>query len=247
MADHSRGLALQKIVSDHVLGLNEDGETEETTIATIYDTILRNWIAPLPADFPVRVRQSKERLARRIAAEVLLACSRIRRLREAEPATEPPVLSQDSAISVTSLSSQVRSAYPSSSQSQPSLPSSPPSLDASAIVPATASDPLYRLSQHLANDKSVKTPIPPGVGQILSHWHTALDPHTYNWDALEQNLQDEVDLDDEEIQAKLVKAQRRQARQEKRQKREDYLFTNKASSQSQALRSSPGPSFSSTK
>jgi RNA polymerase I-specific transcription initiation factor RRN6 len=68
---------LRRIASQQALHL-ADADEETPTISSIYDTILQSWIAPLPTSIPTRVRQSKEQLTRRIAAETVLASSRIR-------------------------------------------------------------------------------------------------------------------------------------------------------------------------
>jgi hypothetical protein len=62
-------------------------ETAHPTMSGLYDSILQSWIAPLPRDVPHRIRQHKERLARRVAAEVMLASTRILH-REPQPSTE---------------------------------------------------------------------------------------------------------------------------------------------------------------
>lgn len=76
-------LVLCRITSRQTLHLSQRNE-QELSISSIYDTILQNWIAPLPNSISSRVRQSKEQLARRIAAEATLASLRIRHARPRE-------------------------------------------------------------------------------------------------------------------------------------------------------------------
>jgi RNA polymerase I-specific transcription initiation factor RRN6 len=70
-------LELRWIASGQALHL-PSVPSHEQTISSLYDTILQIWIAPLPINISARVRQSKENFARRIAAEVVLASTRIR-------------------------------------------------------------------------------------------------------------------------------------------------------------------------
>ncbi|KAF2682167.1 hypothetical protein K458DRAFT_391198 [Lentithecium fluviatile CBS 122367] len=236
-------LELQYIASGHVLGLIDSTTEGAPTIASLYDAILQNWIAPLSADIPVRVRQSKERLARCISAEVILACIRIRH--HDEPGKLPdlqPGPSQDTGIALPTLASQLQFSGPSLSQ-----PSSPfPDLASDHLGPpastAATAHPLSRLSKHLRIDNSKPGPITSGISQVLSQWQPGTDPRTYSWDGSEEALQEDTEAD-ETSQQKREKAQRRKERREKKQKRENELFKATTASQPQVLRSSPGPFF----
>src|SRR5689334_20454091 len=46
--------AVQRIASARVLDLTEN---EESTITNLYDSILQHWVAPLPSNMSIRIRQ----------------------------------------------------------------------------------------------------------------------------------------------------------------------------------------------
>ncbi|OAL54311.1 hypothetical protein IQ07DRAFT_595839 [Pyrenochaeta sp. DS3sAY3a] len=231
---------------------------QEPTITLTYDTILQNWIAPLPSNVPVRVRQNKERLARRVAAEVMLASTRCRRddLEGLDNGPKPgpsqesnislPVLPSKPAgmeqewLSSQSLPTASQSSMPPSSQLLPPPPTKPP-------APSSNSHPLTRLRKHLyiGETSTTEIDIPPNVDQLLSHWRVGDDPSTYDWDATERALR--PDRFDETSQEQREKAQRKKERRAKRQQREDELMKTKAFSQPIVVqRSSPGPMFKSS-
>lgn len=246
---------LQRIGSARALDIIGN---QEPTITSTYDTILQNWIAPLPSNIPVRVRQNKERLARRVAAEVMLASTRCRRDelpgRDDEPKPGP---SQDSNISLPVLPSKpagMEQEWPSSQSlptaSQSSMP--PPSQllpppPTKPLAPPSNSHPLTRLRKHLyiGETSTTQIDIPPNVDQLLSHWRVGDDPSTYDWDATERSLRPE--RFDETSQEQREKARRKKERRAKRQQREDELMKSKAFSQPIVVqRSSPGPVFNSS-
>jgi RNA polymerase I-specific transcription initiation factor RRN6 len=259
---------IRHIAAAHLLHIGKD---EQPTIATLYDSILSIWIAPLPAEVSRHLRKHKERLARRIAAEVMLASTRVlRREQEITLVGRQPQLSQDSGVSMPILSSQPlpgsssqwmssqpQSSLPlSSSQSQPSLPpiSTPMSSQtqmSSQPLPLpnhTIADPLARLSKHLKlkDDAASTLPLPDNVNKLLSHWQPGADPRLYDWRASERA--DRVEEIDKFSQKELEKARKRKARREKKQKRENELMQSQPSSQPFTVvkppafsRSSPGP------
>jgi RNA polymerase I-specific transcription initiation factor RRN6 len=235
-------LEVLNIASGFVLGLSENATADSPTIASLYDAILQNWIAPLPADIPVPVRQSKERLARRTAAEVILASARIRRIEVPQRLHAQLDPSQDGEATILESSSQPL--FPDESLLPPSS-SSLGSTERPMAQPPSATvtvDPLTRLSKHLRIDSLQAKPIPASIAQILSHWQPETDPRTYSWEATEEALQEEAE-DDEASQQKREKSKRKRERRDRRQKREDDVFKATTVSQPQVLRSSPGPSF----
>jgi RNA polymerase I-specific transcription initiation factor RRN6 len=233
-------MSLHFIASSHILELGDNGAGEPPTIASLYDTILQNWIAPLPADIPVRARQGKERLARRIAAEIVLASTQIRCIEEPLWQLDShPGPSQDSGVALSLSTSPSRLSGPSSSQLSSSLPRLSRELPTS--VPPIPG-PLDRLSKRLRIEKLAAHPIPSGISRILSHWQSGTDPNAYNWEAAEEAMQDDTEVDGSRQEMR-EKAQRKKERREKRQKREDDMFKATTISQPQMLRSSPGPFF----
>lgn len=219
---------------------------EQTSIADLYDTILQEWIALLPAEVSVPVRQAKERLARRVAAEIILSSARLK-------AKEEELLADVSgdALSLPILPSKPAELLPSTLPTPPqsSVPPSSPLFPETRPSPAT--DPLSRLRQYLSiNDDTPTTPtaLPPSVSELLSHWQPGSDPSMYDWEATERALRpDTLDEEDQELRER---ERKRRERREKRQKREDELIRAKSQTSSQPIyaqpllpRSSPGPSF----
>lgn len=244
MLDERLNIAeIQRIAPSQVLCLTEG---EAPTIADLYDTVLRNWVAPLPTGVPIRVRQHKERLARRFATELILASSRLRNFEPQEPATESQRgASQYSGVALPILPSKLKentldeaAQWPFSQPLPPlphsSIPSSsmPPSSPLSSpFGPPASADPIARLSKHLQiRDNSVTpTVVPSNVNYLLAHWKPGADPHTYDWAATEEALRPEND--DEITQKQHEKDRRRRERRLKRQQREDELMRVNASSQ----------------
>ncbi|KAJ8118732.1 hypothetical protein OPT61_g340 [Boeremia exigua] len=236
--------SLRPIATPNVLRLPS---TQQTSIADLYDIILRDWIAPLPADISVPVRQAKERLARRVAAEVTLAGASLRPRVEEQPGIAP-----GQPMSLPILPPKSASLLPSSSLPTPPQSSVPPSSPLlTEYVRPLAGDPLSRLRKHLTiDDESSSLPmvLAPSVSELLSHWQPGTDPSTYDWEATERTLRPEM-LDDESQESR-EKERKKKERRDKRQRREDELMRAKTQTSSQPMflppagpRSSPGPSF----
>ncbi|KAF2027666.1 hypothetical protein EK21DRAFT_102370 [Setomelanomma holmii] len=235
-----------------------ESDEDEPTIVDLYDRILQSWIASLPPDVSLRVRQRKERLARRIASEVILAGMRVRPQDSQAGAVEvPPGFSQDSAISMPILTSQPvasisqvqdtahdfysplsPSAFsqpsPSQSpQSHSSFPSSaqPQELPSSPLQRSTPADPVARLSKYFRfkDDTQPSAPLPASITQLLSHWKVGTDPSSYGWEAIERA--DRAEQLDAPSQQQLEKAQKRKERRSRKQRREDDLAHSQPSSQ----------------
>jgi len=260
--DNDDFVKVDHIASESALHL---GEEEPPTISSIYDNMLKTWLAPLPKDVPVRVRQRKERLARRIAAEVMLASSRIQQRNLAvKTAIDEPGMSQDSGIAMPAFSSQPfapSSAHAASETSSQPLPTAPylqiqsqsqsqPQPQPPAPAPSPP-DPLARLRQHLKfRDDEPPTPpatLPPSVTQLLSHWHPHTNPTTYDYLATERA--NHTSTLDAASQHQLAKARKKKEKRERKQMRENELAKSQTASQvplpsSQpsgfAPRSSPG-------
>jgi RNA polymerase I-specific transcription initiation factor RRN6 len=247
------------IAPSHILQLTEN---EEPTISTLYDTILQDWVASLPADVPIRVRQRKERLARRIATEVMLASTRIR-LQDMQVLGQPiqPRPSQENGVSLLILPSRPAPGSPARSSqsimSQSSLPSmsqpqSPPLQPVFAA--STEIHPLVRLRTHLnihEEDTGGSTVLPSSVNQLLAHWQPGTDPHMYDWASTEQALHSR-NLEDLSQEYK-EKARKRKERRARKQMRQDELMRSQPSSQpfifrqpAAGVRSSPGPDLASS-
>ncbi|KAJ4985837.1 hypothetical protein SVAN01_08635 [Stagonosporopsis vannaccii] len=234
---------LYPIADAHVLHLPP---TERISIADLYDNVLQDWIASLPAEVAVPVRQAKERLARRIAAEVTLASTYMKPREDEQPTFDPcqslalPILpSKPADLLLPSLPTPPQSSIPPSSPLLPDFVQLPPR------------DPLSRLRKHLTiTDDTSLTPtvLPPSVSELLLHWQTGTDPTLYNWEATEETLRPEAP--DEEGQELRERERKRRERRDKRQRREDELMRAKTQTSNQPMfsqpahpRSSPGPKF----
>jgi len=237
---------LRHIASGNLLDLTEDGGT---TISEVYDNILERWIAPLPPEVSVRVRHAKERLAQRVATELVLSSTRVREHGLDDQIPGPQYISsQDSVVTLPILPSQEAALRPSSQlfSSQP-LPTPPPSsLPGSSppIPPSTSSipsDSLTRLGMHLRRQESPQTPnIANSISQLRAHWQTGTDPRAYDWVTTERNLQPEAI--DEASQQQRKNERKRRERREKRQQREDERMRSVAMGEPTSFpRSSPGP------
>ena len=235
---------LQPIAPSQILSLSED---KQVSIADLYDTILQDWIAPLPAEVPVALRQTKERLARRVAAEVTLASIHLGSRQEEGPSQAVPA----GPLSLPILPSIPADSLPSTLPTPPqsSVPPSSPLLP--ELRPASITDPLSRLRKYLTIGESTPmTPniLAPSVSELLSHWQPGSDPSSYDWEATERALRPEAI--DEESQELLERERRRKEKREKRQKRENELLRAKGHTSSQPMysqpafpRSSPGPTL----
>lgn len=230
--------------------------------------MLENWIAPLPKTVSNRVRQSKERLARRIASELMLASAQIR---YPQPNDAPLAdsygsagLSQDSTVSLripgpwekSSQSAPLFSSQPTLFSSQPNPFSSQREQSTQPSALPTHPNPITRLSQYLQISKLPPKPSP-NISQILMHWTPGADPSSYDWEATTRAIDEELgrDLDEEEIQQnnrEKDKLRRKAERLAKRQKRELEIEKRKVESQPlpllfgrerMGLRSSPVPAM----
>ncbi|KAF9694658.1 hypothetical protein EKO04_007296 [Ascochyta lentis] len=258
--DLEHSLALHHIAPPRVLRLPE---SEEQSVAFLYDTILQYWIAPLPAEIPIPVRQAKERLARRVAVEVALASARLRPKIDAS-STQPDVNPGDTmslpilpskpgdVASVGSATNIFHSSLPTPPQSSVPPSSQPPSSPSlpEFSTPPSAGDPLSRLRRYLTinNESLTPTVIHPNVSELLSHWKPGTDPGSYDWEATERSLRPETP--DEVSQELHEKERKKKERRERRQRREDELMRAKSQTSSQPIfaqpqfpRSSPGPTF----
>lgn len=219
--------------------------TEQSSITDLYDTVLQHWVASLPIEVSVPVRQAKERLARRIAAEITLASAFLKLKEDQEssvgmgqPLSLPILPSKPAVLLPPSLPTPPQSSVPPSS---PLLPD---------FVQPSSNDPLSRLRKHLtiADDDAPmpRNVLPPSVSELLSHWQPGTDPTLYDWEATERTMR--PDTLDEESQELRERERKRKERRDKRQRREDELMRTKTPTSSQPMfsqpavpRSSPGP------
>lgn len=232
--------ALRSIADSQGLGFPRDELQEPILLSSLYDSILQNWITPLLSDIPVRARQVKERLARRLAAEAQLSRMRFRRndARQISTASQTTT-GQHSVFAPPNVESEPHST---AGPSQTPIDSHRDIFPDSSQVDVVK-DPLSRLSNHLRIENPRSAPIPSSINKVLTHWHFATDPSTYDWKTTERALHEDLGLDEEETQQQRERSRRKKERQEKRQRKENELFRGTMVSQPQVLRSSPGPMF----
>ncbi|OCL12444.1 hypothetical protein AOQ84DRAFT_437008 [Glonium stellatum] len=219
-------------------------EKNDFSIATVFEDILRTLIAPLPRNIPREMRKVEEKLARRIAAESLLASFRVR-FHETDMRIISPEMQQETSQS-SSIALPVRSSekgkeressvfsepssshYSTSSQAVPSLPTpeTTPSLISGSSFTSFSSGlsdgPINRLKQHIHMSKPPSPQNHPGY-QLLMHWqrHLNQDPKTYDWEATTRAIQEESDAEGDGLStSRRARLQRRAERHLKRQRRE---------------------------
>lgn len=248
-------LEIRAVASDTALQLI-NLENEELSMARLYDDILRVFIAPLPHNMPRDIRQAKERIARRLAAEIVLASHRIRYTEPVSPSVPAQVTSEASQTSGYSLpvrssgkgkeqeasvmlESSVYRSQPTSSQPVDSLPTpetTPSLISASSFTSSSSGlgdNPLNRLKQHLHISKSAVKPHL-GGNKILMHWqgHFGQDPSTYDWVATTRAMQEASDAEGEGLSAsQRARLQRKAERHLKRQRRETAAAAARSASQ----------------
>ncbi|KAK2790904.1 hypothetical protein FQN52_005349 [Onygenales sp. PD_12] len=172
-------------------------------ITRLYDSLVRDWLFPLPGDVPNKIRMIKEKIIRNILMELIL--SRITLTRNDIP--EQPTTT--AAATITTSDSQGPFTQ---EDTYPSLPSSPP-------------PPSSQLPSQPHNLLSLYTPLPtlptlptPSrlVATTLSHWSLSTDPSTYDYLATTQSLAEEEELESGS-QSAARRRKRREARRRSRQ------------------------------
>ncbi|EER37681.1 conserved hypothetical protein [Histoplasma capsulatum H143] len=216
-------------IPDHV-----SSRTTPANITSLYDSLVRDWLFPLPGDFPNKIRMAKEKIIRNIVMQLVLSrMVLIRRLsseiddpesgRNPETAEgefsrfhlhssilwsnqEPIIHSQKPTITIT----------PSAGQTELDtasffLPSSQPT----ATSTATTTTPYATLRLYTSLKQPNQPHIPRRIAEILSHWKPGTDPSAYNWQAAVRTLHDEKQLQTEN-QATSRRRRRHEARKLRR-------------------------------
>ncbi|PGH17030.1 hypothetical protein AJ79_01414 [Helicocarpus griseus UAMH5409] len=222
-------------------------------ITKLYDSLVRDWLFPLPGDFPNKIRMSKEKIIRNIVMQLIL--SRILFTRQLSPTPFPPD-SQPTASDFPS--SYLPSSIPTSSQNptiaitssagtteyNPSslpFPSSQASTtNTTTLTTSPTQTPYQTLSLYTPLDStSTSAPLLRRIATTLSHWKPGTDPATYNWTATVRTLQSEEELESES-QSASRRRKRREARRLRRQQQQQLLAT----SQLESYPTSPSAGFS---
>ena len=209
------------------------------SLSSVHQALVENWITPLSDNIPDVIRMSKERLARRIAAEVFLARQVVRLEKpergqqsqsqsqsQAQPWDLPdrPGASPSPSRAPPSLCLNASSQLPPSSLPTPSASAAASTLTGSSSHPSTFSAPeITRLNRYTTFSTPAPPPLPRALNRVLSHWGPGADPATYDWRGTSRQLSrhDEQDLGAEEMTEKeRRRLRRRTERYVRRQRRE---------------------------
>jgi RNA polymerase I-specific transcription initiation factor RRN6 len=217
----------------------------DPSIASVYDELLRTYIAPLPRKIPPQLRQAKEKLARLISADLLLASSKIHVIETQQPIAEE---TQAESMETTELTLPVRSSgkskmralsEPRSMNSQPDsynqmsafpTPDPTPSLASGSTFTSSTQGlndtPYARLRQHLHITKAhgFAQSDQDALNQVLLHWkhNFGQNPSSYEWEATTKIIHESMTSNDDDNMTATQRArlQRKAERHLKRQRRE---------------------------
>jgi RNA polymerase I-specific transcription initiation factor RRN6 len=185
-------------------------ESSNVKLVDIYDRFVNDWLSTLQHDIPGRSRIMKERVIRKVAAELALTQLILRR----KPLNEAGIVrsTEDTSHETIDDSSPVPVNPPSSLEigkrrlSAPRLISSDYALEPAASKTTIQSnfvaeeqevskstngtEPVYC---GLASMTTFYTQRPPSevVANLLSHWQVGSDPAAYSWQRMAQTLEEE--------------------------------------------------------
>lgn len=204
---------------------------EQLEFGGLYNHIVEHQLAPLADEIPPRLRMGREKLARQIAAQVVLSSSRVEMV---DPQLEESQEQEETQQSLPSFHGKGKGkltvSFPVSSQlsdymSSQTLPTPSPSASRAAStimsgtttsLPSAASQSIIsRLSRHVEFKPSTSTWAKRPMA-LLAHWDIGADPNTYNYSQtlgeLERQKQEESMTDKQRLKAR-EKAERRLKRQ----------------------------------
>lgn len=193
-------------------------------LTSIYDTIVSNHLTPLSHDAPDRVRVNKERLARKVAADIFLASTAL-----------CPILPSSTEASIRDLVPRLPSSQPTNPYPSPAETISQPSSSASnTLAMSTAEeDPIITRLRTYARISPPTSTLPIGaistnrtLSSILRHLPTSpvTNPTSYSWRATERLLAAEHENEtllaaDPQARRKAEKAKLAQERREEARRR----------------------------
>lgn len=189
-------------------------------ITLLYDSLVHDWLAPLPSDVPARARIAKEQLIRRISAELSLARILILRKPQVqsnsnefpEPVVslsddvKPSLHSEDEGTIQTNKGHRRASSQPTMSQDyklpaqlsdMPDFPQAEPNSSFPSSLPSSQPPQQQGTTDSPASRLRLYTTIDeqPGLSRdatnILSHWQPGSDPTSYDWQKTSQALETE--------------------------------------------------------
>lgn len=171
------------------------------SLIRIYDRLVNEWLSNLPPDIPGRTRITKEKVIRRLAADLILA--RINITRETlnvanETLVDEQLKNYDEAESSNpeSTISSHRAATPrrsSLSASEKGRDGSIPRSDFAAEHSQPFEDgrvPLYSSLLSLTTFKHQPS-VSRNIEPVLSHWTPGMDPAVYDWQKTVQSITDD--------------------------------------------------------
>lgn len=195
----------------------------------LYNHIVEHQLAPLVDEIPPRLRMAREKLACQLAAEVILASSRVEVIDPPEESQEQDEIQQSLPFHGNKGKGRLTDSFLVSSQlsdyvSSQNLPTPSPSAsraastilsDKTASRPSVASQSIHpRLSRHVEFEPPATWAKRPMT--LLAHWDVGQDPNTYSytqkWGELEKQKQEESMTDKQRLKAR-EKAERRLRRQ----------------------------------
>lgn len=204
--------------------------SEELEFGGLYNHIVEHQLAPLADEIPPRLRAGREKLARQIAAEVILSSSRVELVDSPEDSQEQEEMQQSLSLFHGKGKAKLTDSFPVSSQlsnymSSQSLPTPSPSASRAAstimsgtitsLPSAVSQNIISRLSRHVEFKPSTSTWAKRPMA-LLAHWDIGQDPNTYSYSQklgeLERQKQEESMTDKQRLKAR-EKAERRLKRQ----------------------------------
>lgn len=202
-AEH-RFMALPLRFPDTLYGMPAVSSEQEPRLDLVetYDSLVQDWISGLPHDIPGRTRIMKEKLARKIAADLLLA--RLVRLPNVPPKkdtnpvekqldTEQDVMpNQDSSNQETVAGPHVSSSKPEGSahQREQEGVAGPSGAVTGTAQPDNGPAPVFSGLSTFTHFEAPST-MRPNVATLLSHWQPGTDPSSYKWQGIAQVPEEE--------------------------------------------------------
>ena len=218
------------------------GVEDHVQLSTVYDSLVKTWIAPLSRRTPGRARVTLEKLLRILAAQLCLATYYVRVDKRADSNKEATreriadselqfVLPVRRRVSVTNLRKgkepTERSSSPIASsqisQGVGSLTSSPfRALPTPELTPSlhsknsksffTASEDPASLRLKAYASLAHQPALPIKMSDLLNNWQVGADPTNYDWEAAQQAFNDEDESENEARATQRQRAERRRKR-----------------------------------
>ncbi|KLJ10324.1 hypothetical protein EMPG_14305 [Blastomyces silverae] len=235
-----------------------------TNITKLYDSLVRDWLFPLPGDFPNKIRMAKEKNIRNMVMQLILSRIVITRrsipeshdpglrlisetaqedLSSSHPSSsapwssQAPLFTQSQNPTITTTSSDRQTGPEQSSFFQPSYQTT---AAAAATVTATATTPYATLRLYTPLKQPDQPRLPRRIADILSHWKLGTNPSAYDWQATVRTLRDEEEQETES-QSASRRRKRREARklQRRQQQQSQQSFLPSSSATAPAPASAP--------